>query len=49
MTEYLPAIIPPATPGRPGNPGSYRRADHLDKLHFDIKHINTPKWEKPER
>ena len=23
------------------------RADHLDKLHFDIKHINTLKWETP--
>jgi len=25
------------------------RADHLDKLHFDIKHINTLKWETPEQ
>ncbi len=25
------------------------RADHLDKLHFDIKHINTLKWESPEQ
>ena len=24
------------------------RADHLDKLHFDIKHINTLKWQTPE-
>jgi hypothetical protein len=23
------------------------RADHLDKLHFDIRHINTLKWETP--
>ena len=22
-------------------------ADHIDKLHFDIKHINTLKWESP--
>ena len=25
------------------------RADYLDKLHFDIKHINTLKWETPEQ
>jgi hypothetical protein len=25
------------------------RADFLDKLHFDIKHINTLKWETPEQ
>ena len=25
------------------------RADQLDKLHFDIKHINTLKWETPEQ
>jgi len=23
------------------------RADHLHKLHFDIRHINTLKWETP--
>ena len=25
------------------------RADYLDKLHFDVKHINTLKWESPEQ
>jgi nucleoside 2-deoxyribosyltransferase len=25
------------------------RADYLGKLHFDIKHINTLKWETPEQ
>jgi hypothetical protein len=25
------------------------REDHLDKLHFDIKHINTLKWKTPEQ
>ncbi len=25
------------------------RADHLDKLHFDIRHINTLRWETPEQ
>jgi hypothetical protein len=25
------------------------RADYLEKLHFDIKHINTLKWETPEQ
>jgi hypothetical protein len=25
------------------------RADHLDKLHFDIRHINTLRWETPKQ
>jgi hypothetical protein len=25
------------------------RADYLEKLHFDIRHINTLKWETPEQ
>jgi hypothetical protein len=24
------------------------QADHIDKLHFDIKHLNTLRWQTPE-